>query len=471
MISSPSALANQRTATRILVVDEERPVRLPLKERLLQEGYEVVEAEDGRSAKAVLDRQVPHLVLLDIRLPDTNGIQIMKGIQEHIPDLPVIIITASTSVDQAVEAMKLGAFDYVAKPFNMDELTITVKRALETAQLRRVVRLQVLEQKNRYEVRNLVGLSKAMEDLRTLVLKIARSPATMVLVRGESGTGKDLIAKATHAESSRVDEPFVNITCTALQETLLESELFGHEKGSFTDAKALKKGLFEMAQGGTVLLDEIGDMGLALQGKLLRVLEERAFKRIGGIRDVLVDVRVIASTNRNLEQLIQKKKFREDLYYRLNAITIDVPPLRERREDVAPLAEHFLKRFALEFRNDANGISDQGLQKLEGYDWPGNVRELRNVIERAALLGERPTISADDILLGRPATLHDQNRPLLPLPKTGIKFDDLEKDLVVQALERAKGNQTKAAQLLGMTREKIHYRMEKYGLLGPHTGS
>ena len=234
MISSPSALANQRTATRILVVDEERPVRLPLKERLLQEGYEVVEAEDGRSAKAVLDREVPHLVLLDIRLPDTNGIQIMKGIQEHIPDLPVIIITASTSVDQAVEAMKLGAYDYVAKPFNMDELTMTVKRALETAQLRRVVRLQVLEQKNRYEVRNLVGRSKAMEDVRTLVLKIARSPATMVLVRGESGTGKDLIAKAIHAESSRVDEPFVNITCTALQETLLESELFGHEKGSFT---------------------------------------------------------------------------------------------------------------------------------------------------------------------------------------------------------------------------------------------
>jgi transcriptional regulator with PAS, ATPase and Fis domain len=306
-----------------------------------------------------------------------------------------------------------------------------------------------------------------MEDVRTLVLKIAQSPAAMVLARGESGTGKDLIAKAIHAESSRVDEPFVNVTCTALQETLLESELFGHEKGSFTDAKALKKGLFEMAHLGTVLLDEIGDMGLTLQGKLLRVLEERAFKRLGGTRDVLVDVRVIASTNRNLELLIEEKKFREDLYYRLNAITIDVPPLRERREDIAPLADHFRKQFALEFRKDADGISDQALQKLEGYDWPGNVRELKNVIERATLLGARPTISPDDIILGRPAALHDQGSRLLPLPKTGIKFDDLEKDLVVQALERAEGNQTKAAQLLGMTREKIHYRMEKYGLLGP----
>jgi transcriptional regulator with PAS, ATPase and Fis domain len=349
----------------------------------------------------------------------------------------------------------------------MDELTITVKRALEAAQLRRVVSLHVLDQKARYGVQNLVGRSSAMQDIRNLILKVAGSQATMVLARGESGTGKDLIAKAIHAESARAGEPFVNITCTALQETLLESELFGHEKGSFTDAKALKKGLFELAHGGTVLLDEIGDMALALQGKLLRVLEEKAFKRIGGTRDIRVDVRVVASTNRELERLIEEKKFREDLYYRLNTITIDVPPLRQRREDVAPLAEHFLSHFSREFRKQVAGISEPVLHRLESYDWPGNVRELRNVIERAVLLGLTPTISTDDILLGRLSSSREHGNRLLSIPPSGMRFDELERDLVVQALERTGGNKTKAAKLLGMTRDKIHYRIEKYGLLGP----
>ena len=393
-----------------------------------------------------------------------------ESIQEQIPDLPVIIITASISIDQAVQAMKLGAFDYIAKPFNLDELTLTVKRALEAAKLRRVVGLHVREQKARYGVQNLVGCSRAMDEVRSLILKVSKSQATMVLARGESGTGKDLVAKAIHAESSRVAEPFVNITCTALQETLLESELFGHEKGSFTDAKALKKGLFELANCGTVLMDEIGDMGLALQGKLLRVLEEKAFKRIGGTQDIRVDVRVIASTNRNLEQLIEQKRFREDLYYRLNVITIDMPPLRNRREDVAPLTAHFLKHFAHEFRKVEAGISRQAMEMLESYDWPGNVRELRNVIERAVLLGSGSEVSTEDILLGRPSAPQGLGHRLVSIPPQGLKFDNLEKDLVVQALERVRGNQTKAAELLGMTRDKIHYRMEKYGLIDPSSG-
>jgi two-component system response regulator AtoC len=456
---------------KILVVDEDGPVREPIRERLVREGYGVVEAIDCHAATAVLDREMPDLVLLDVRLPGKDGIGVLKGIHERVPDLPVIIITASASIDKAVEAMKLGAFDYVATPFDMDELTLTVKRALEAAQLRRVVSLHAYEHKARYGMKNLIGRSKGIQEVRDMIERVSRSQTTMVLARGESGTGKDLIAKAIHAESSRVERPFVNVTCTALQDTLLESELFGHEKGSFTDAKAMKKGLFELAHGGTILLDEVGDMSPALQGKLLRVLEEKTFRRIGGTQDIRVDVRIVASTHVNLEGLIKKKKFREDLYYRLNAITIDVPPLRERREDVALLAEHFLKHFVHEFRRETLAFSDKALERLEAYDWPGNVRELRNVIERAVLLGTTRKILEDDIVLGRPASGHTNGRRLLMLPQKGLDLGELEKDLVTQALERAAGNQTKAASFLGMTRERIRYRMEKYGLLGPSTPS
>lgn len=453
---------------KILVVDEERPLRGPLMDRLVREGYGVVEAVDGKSATALLDQEMPDLVLLDVRLPDTDGLGILKGLQERVPDLPVIIITAATSVEKAVEAMRLGAFDYVAKPFNIDELEITVKRAIEAARHRRLVTLHVRENKTHYGVHNLVGRSKAMHGVRSLIAKVAQGETTTVLVRGESGTGKDLIAKAIHAESSRADKPFVNITCTALQDTLLESELFGHERGSFTDAKALKRGLLELADPGTILLDEIGDMSPALQGKLLRVLEEKTFRRIGGMQDIRVDVRVVASTHVDLERLVQESKFRKDLYYRLNAITIDVPPLRERRDDVAPLTNHFIEHFAREFRKQPPAISPPVLQKLESYDWPGNVRELRNVIERAVLLGTASTLSAEDIPLGRPATPPEREpgRRLLSLPAGGIDLVALDRDLVIQALERTGGNKTKAAALLGLTRDKIHYRMQKYGLLG-----
>ena len=452
---------------KILLIEEEGQIRAPVKERLVQEGYGVVEVEDEPAASAVLSREVPDLVLLDVRLPNAGGVRLLGQIRERAPDVPVVVIAGSTEVEAAVEALKLGAVDYVAAPVNTDALALTVKRALEAAQLRRVVALHTQTLKARYGVQNLVGESPALQEVRDLVGKVARSETRIVLVRGESGTGKDLIAKAIHAESARSDKPFVNITCTALQDTLLESELFGHEKGSFTDAKAMKKGLLELGHGGTVLLDEIGDMSAVLQGKLLRFLEDKTFRRLGGTQDIRVDVRIVACTHVNLEQLIEEKRFREDLYYRLNAITIDVSPLRERAEDVAPLTDYFLDHFGRELKKKhVSGISDEAREKLAGYSWPGNVRELRNVIERAVLLGPTATLERDDLIVGRrtPAGPTPEKR-LLTLPQAGLDLVELDRDLVVQALERADGNQTKAAELLGITRDQFHYRLKKYDLL------
>jgi DNA-binding NtrC family response regulator len=451
-------------AMNILVVDDEKLIRWSLRERMTREGHVVIEAEDGRAAQAALEQGVPDLALLDMKLPDTDGLAILKALHEKAPEVPVIMITAFSSVETAVEAMRLGAYDYVAKPFNLDELSITVSRALEASRLRKESGDRVREQKASFGLHNLIGKSGPMKEIGALVRKVSQSQATTVLIRGESGTGKDLIAKAIHYESARADKPFMNITCTALQDTLLESELFGHEKGSFTDAKAQKKGLFELAHGGTVFLDEIGDMSPTLQAKLLRVLEEKAFRRIGGTVDIKVDVRVIAATNKQLEKAIEEKKFREDLYYRLNIITVDVPSLRERRDDIPLLVEHFLKRFGAEFRKPSSQVSDGALAKLKGYDWPGNVRELRNVIERAVLLGG-DRLDAEDILLGRAAPPPEPGKKLFTLPAKGFKLEELERDLVTQALERTGGNQTKAGELLGMTRDQIHYRMEKFNLL------
>ncbi len=451
---------------KILVVDEDYPIRGPVKDLLAREGYGVVEAVDGKSAKAILEREVPDLVLLNVRLPDGDSMGTLKGIQDSVPDIPVIIITAAHTVKRAVEAMKLGAFDYIEKPFDLDKLALTVKRALEAARYRRVVGLHVREQKSRYGLHKLRGQSKAMQQVRELISKVALGETTTVLVRGESGTGKDLVVKSIHTESVRGDKPFVNITCTALQDALLESELFGHERGSFTDAKTLKKGLLELANGGTVFFDEIGDMSPALQGKLLRMLEDKSFRRIGGMREIRVDVRVIAATNVDLERQIEANKFRVDLYYRLNAITIDVPPLRERRSDVSELVEHFLGQFAREFKKRCPTVAPAALRKLENHDWPGNVRELRNVIERAVLLGRGPIISESDVYFGRPSASigRERGERALSLPAGGINLRELDRDLVVQALKRSGGNQTKAAGLLGLTRAKINYRMKKYGI-------
>ncbi|MBI4564204.1 MAG: sigma-54-dependent Fis family transcriptional regulator [Planctomycetes bacterium] len=449
----------------ILVVDDEKLIRWSLHERLKREGYTVTEAQDGRSATAALDAASPDLVLLDLRLPDTDGLEVLKAIQARAPELPVILITAYSTVDSAVEAMKRGAYDYVSKPFNMDELVISVKRALETSSLRREARDRALEQKARYGVHALVGASESIREVADLVRKVAHSGATTVLLRGESGTGKDLVARALHYESPRADRAFMNITCTALPDTLLESELFGHEKGSFTDAKAQKKGLFELADGGTIFLDEIGDMSPSLQAKVLRALEEKAFRRIGGTQDLRVDVRVVAATNRDLEALIQEKRFREDLYYRLNVIAIELPALRRRPEDIPLLARHFVAYFAREFRKEIRGIAPDAIEKLQFHDWPGNVRELRNAIERAVLLSSGAILEAGDFALGRGPATDEAGPRWLKIPPEGVNLEDVERDLVIQALERSHGNQTKAGELLRMTRDQIHYRMQKFGLV------
>ena len=371
----------------VLVVDDEPLIRWALVNRLKEEGYRTVEA--GTAGEAVgLHREGVDLMLLDFALPDANGLEVLKQVKETDPDTLVIMLTANTEVGTAVAAMKQGAFHYANKPFDLDEIVLLVEKALETTQLRREVRTLRARQAQPYSVSSIVGESDAIKTVRGLLHKIGTSPASTVLLTGESGTGKDLAAKVLHYSSNRAAKPFMNITCSALPETLLESELFGHERGAFTGADRQKRGLIESADGGTVFLDEIGEMVPLLQAKLLRFLEEKTFKRVGGSTDIKVDVRVVAATNRSLEEEVKKGHFREDLYYRLNVMAVRLPLLRERREDIPRLINHYIDLFNTEFRKKIRGVSPTTLTALTAYAWPGNVRELRNAVERAALLAE-----------------------------------------------------------------------------------
>jgi DNA-binding NtrC family response regulator len=444
----------------VLIVDDEELIRWSLREGLKAEGYEILEAGTGREALEQF-KQGPDLVLLDYRLPDIDGLSVLRELKKLDPKVLVILLTSLVSVETAVEAMKLGAFHFANKPFNVDEVAATIGRALETTRLRREVK-QLRENEARpYTLRAIVGESAQIDALRQLVTKVAASPASTVLLSGESGTGKDLVAKTIHYSSTRASRPFMNITCSALPEQLLESELFGHERGAFTDARMQKRGLLESADGGTVFLDEIGEMVPALQAKLLRFLEEKTFKRVGGATDIRVDLRVVAATNRNLEEQVAKGGFRSDLYYRLNVLPIQLPPLREHPEDVAGLVAFFIDTFNREFKKRISGISPAAASLLNGYRWPGNVRELRNVVERAMLLAEGQRLEVQDFgALNQRSAAGD----LFELPATGVSLEDLERSLVVQALRRAGGNQTKAAGLIGLNRDQIRYRIEKFGL-------
>jgi DNA-binding NtrC family response regulator len=448
----------------ILIVDDEQLVRWSLASRLKEEGYRTLEASTAAEARSLI-REGVDLVLLDIGLPDTSGLVVLRQIKESDPDVLVIMLTAQTGVQTAVEAMKNGAFHYVNKPFDLDEIAILVEKALETTQLRREVRTLRARQAQPFGPESIVGESSAIVGVRAMLRKIGVSPASTVLLTGESGTGKDLAAKVIHYSSSRASRPFMNITCSALPETLLESELFGHERGAFTGADRQKRGLLESADGGTVFLDEIGEMLPLLQAKLLRFLEEKSFKRVGGSADVKVDVRVIASTNRSLQEEVRAGHFREDLFYRLNVMAVPLPPLRDRPDDVPLLISHYVDAFNTEFRKAIHGVEPGALKALQSYRWPGNVRELRNAVERAMLLCEGTVLN--DAHFPMLAASETELSKGLTLPPNGIDLEELELSLVVQALGRSGWNQTKAAALLGLNRDQIRYRIEKFNLEKP----
>jgi two-component system, NtrC family, response regulator AtoC len=446
----------------ILVVDDEQLIRWSLVSRLSEEGYRMLEAESGAEALKRV-REGVDLVLLDFRLPDADGLAVLKQIKEIDPETLVILLTGHGSVDTAVEAMKQGAYHFASKPFNLDEIVILVEKALETTSLRREVRSLRATQSQPFSLDRIVGETEAVVSMRALLKKIASGPASTVLLTGESGTGKDLAAKVIHYASARANRPFMNITCSALPEALLESELFGHERGAFTGADRQKRGLLETADGGTVFLDEIGEMVPMLQAKLLRFLEEKSFKRVGGSVDLRVEVRIVAATNRNLEEEVRHGRFREDLYYRLNVVPILLPPLRKRAADIPALVNYYVDAYNTEFRKHIKGVVPAAMERLKAYPWPGNIRELRNAVERAMLLVEGDELTLDQFPMGGGASVARLTDGV-ELPAAGIDIEQLERSLVVQALERSSWNQTRAATLLGLNRDQIRYRIEKFKL-------
>src|ERR1700756_4554280 len=473
---------------KVLIVDDEKLVRWSLRQKCEEWGYHVLEADNGTAALRVAHNESPDLVLLDVRLPDSSGIDILEQIKKAGDARAVIMITADPQLEDVKTALKLGAYDFVGKPLDFDELAVAVKNALETTRLRSEVESLRGEMRRRTGYHNVVGVSQKMSELLGFVNKIAVSEATTILVQGESGTGKDLIAKAIHYQSRRQDKPFVAINCSAIPETLMEAELFGHERGAFTDAKAMKKGLFEMADGGTLFLDEIGELSPLLQAKLLRVLEDQVIRRIGGVRDMQVNVRVIAASNRDLEKAVREGHFRQDLYYRLAIIAIFIPPLRERTEDILPLVDFFIDWYNRKFKKSIRGISAETRRLLLAHTWPGNVRELKNSIERAMILEDEfilrpvymPFAVGEAARSGLTAFEHSStpadgggkqlaNGRILPrlyIPEEGTSLEEVERAMVELAMRHANGNQTHAARLLDISRDALRYKLKKFELVG-----
>jgi DNA-binding NtrC family response regulator len=455
---------------KILVVDDEHLIRWSLEQNLRKQGYEVLTAGNGEDALKLVRDEQPELVLLDIHMPGISGLEVLEKIKEFDEEIIVIMVTAHGGLETAVNAMRMGAYDYINKPFNLDEMAIVIRKALENFDLRREVAGLRSEHK-KIGPPTIVGKGKHMQHVLEMMGRVAKSEASTVLIQGESGTGKELVAKWIHYESSRADKPFVAINCAAVPATLLESELFGHEKGAFTDAKTTKKGLFELADGGTVFLDEIGDMELGMQAKLLRFLEDRTFRRIGGSKVVSVDVRIVSATNKDLLKAVEAKEFRNDLYYRLQVIPIFLPPLRERREDIVLIANHFIETYNREFNKRVRGISASAEKLLVDYHWPGNIRELKNVIERAIILGNEDTLLPEYLPLEITAktppapAAAPTSSTVFALPPEGVDIEEVEKELIRQALEVSDWNQSKAAKKLNLGIDAFRYRMKKFGYL------
>lgn len=457
---------------KILIVDDEQMIRWTLREALKGWGYTCVEAETVNEALASFESEQPAAVLLDINLPDGSGLDVLREVKKRHPQALVIMITANVMVDDTIAALRGGAYDFISKPINLNELHVTLRNGLETHQLRKEVTQARKEKAKQFNFDQIIGKSPIMLETLALARKVAESEASSVLLQGESGTGKDLIAKAIHYGSHRAECPFVAINCATLPANLIESELFGYEKGAFTDAKARKEGLFEQAEGGTIFLDEIGELELSLQAKLLRVLEEGTFRRVGGLRDLPLNVRVIAASNRDLRTESEHNKFRLDLYYRLSVIQIDIAPLRERTEDVLSLASYYINIFNERLRRNIKCISPEVEKIFRSYKWPGNVRELRNCIERAMILEDRDLITTKYLPRGlMPENLHNlehnipthnPNSPhLFHLPLAGINLEEVELSLVQQAMEYSNNNQTRAAELLEISRDQLRYRLKK----------
>ena len=444
----------------ILIVDDEKNLRRVLQNALEAEGHTVLQAATGEEALERFAKSPCDLVLLDMILPDLNGLQVLQRVKRHAPDVPVVIMTAFSEVRSAVEAMKAKAADYVCKPFDLDELRLVIQRHLEVASLAAEVRRLRELGIRRHQVLQLVGESQSSRKLREIIKQVAESEAQSVLIYGESGTGKELVARGLHYQGSRREHPFVDVNCSGISESLFESELFGHERGAFTDAKSAKKGLIEMAHHGTLFLDEISEMALPLQARFLRFLEERRFRRLGGTHESAVDVRVVAATNRDLKELVRGGGFRKDLFYRLNLIFIHIPPLRERREDIIPLARHFLRVANQMFKKTIREFSPEAERLLAEYSWPGNVRELRNGIERIAILEN------DDVILPHHLTPEIQGekaaQPSSPFDIGALypnSLAEVERAYMSAVLGRVGGNKTKAAEILGITRQTLRARL------------
>jgi len=449
----------------ILVCDDEELIRWSLGQHLEAEGHRVLTAEDGAQALEIALSEAPDLMISDLKMPRMDGMSLLRRLRRAECDVPVIVITAHGDISSAMEATRLGARAYVHKPFDLEEIGLAASKVLEAHRLEQEV--AYLRSRRQPAYGRILGRSAAMTRLFETLRRLEDVQAPTVLLMGESGTGKDLIAQAIHQQGPRSKGPFMEVDCTSLPEQLIESELFGHERGSFTDARNTKRGMFEIARGGTIFLDEIGEMASATQAKLLRALENRRFKRVGGVSPITLDAGVIAATNRDLNEEVREGRFREDLFFRLNVIRIDVPPLRERREDIPDLVGHFINRYNGEFRREVGGISEAALALLRSYHWPGNVRELRNVIERIVILESADVIEEShlpaEIRFGRGPR---GDRVPFVLPENGIDLEAVERSLIAQALERTGGNQSAAAKMLGLSRYTLRYRMEKHGLRG-----